>query len=635
MKNLSIKRKLQAFGVLVFIVISIMTGIKFYTLKQVQEDFNFYSYNAVQGRILILEIEKELNSLSKIVRDTMLGSSYSQNLNKMQKGMKLVKNKFKELEKTLHNVLNAKKKVVVLNKVKTKIYKVMDISFNTLKSVENIQRTDEVLKKLYIDYKKESLPVLKNAIQALTKMTKMKEKGENLRKNNFKKKMENLLTFIWIEAFIIILLIVSALFALSKNIINSLDSFKQGLFSFFDYLNKKTNKIEKIKLDSKDEFGEMSLIINANIKEIEKNVNEEKELIEETAIVMNRVKMGWYSQLLEKDCSNPTLHQLKEGINEMITSIKRRFVTINETLGKYSDNDYTHKLELKDIEKNGVFDEFLKNIDNLRDTINTILRENKKNGLTLDKSATVLLNNVNKLNSSSNDAATRLEETAASLEEITNNIKDSSEKIAQMSEIANNVTRSAQSGEEMANKTASSMDDINTKVQAINEAITVIDQIAFQTNILSLNAAVEAATAGEAGKGFAVVAQEVRNLASRSAEAAKEIKDLVEDATQGASNGKKISSNMIEGYNDLNNNIKSTMDLIKDIASSSQEQRAGVEQINDAINSLDKQTQENASIANVTNSIAQKTSTMAKEIVLEADKKNFEGKDNITIDTNI
>ncbi len=107
-----------------------------------------------------------------------------------------------------------------------------------------------------------------------------------------------------------------------------------------------------------------------------------------------------------------------------------------------------------------------------------------------------------------------------------------------MSKLANTVVKSSNDGEKLANKTNIAMDEINTQVKAINESISIIDQIAFQTNILSLNAAVEAATAGEAGKGFAVVAQEVRNLANKSTEAAKKIKDLVELANQKANEGK-------------------------------------------------------------------------------------------------
>ncbi|WP_431605753.1 methyl-accepting chemotaxis protein [Aliarcobacter butzleri] len=146
-----------------------------------------------------------------------------------------------------------------------------------------------------------------------------------------------------------------------------------------------------------------------------------------------------------------------------------------------------------------------------------------------------------------------------------------------MAKLSSEVTTSANLGEKLANETTVAMDEINNQVHLINDSISVIDQIAFQTNILSLNAAVEAATAGEAGKGFAVVAQEVRNLASRSAEAAREIKAIVENATNKANQGKEIATNMIDGYKELNQNISQTINLISDIEMSSKEQLAGIE----------------------------------------------------------
>ena len=159
----------------------------------------------------------------------------------------------------------------------------------------------------------------------------------------------------------------------------------------------------------------------------------------------------------------------------------------------------------------------------------------------------------------------------------------------------------------LANQTTVAMEEINLHVNSINEAITVIDQIAFQTNILSLNAAVEAATAGEAGRGFAVVAQEVRNLASRSAEAANEIKSIVLSATTKAKEGKDITSKMIEGYNDLNENIVVTTRLIEDVAIASKEQQSAMSQINDTVNSLDQATQENALLASSISEMANRT----------------------------
>ncbi|WP_412727992.1 methyl-accepting chemotaxis protein [Arcobacter sp. 15-2] len=175
----------------------------------------------------------------------------------------------------------------------------------------------------------------------------------------------------------------------------------------------------------------------------------------------------------------------------------------------------------------------------------------------------------------------------------------------------------------LANQTSQAMDSINEQVTAINEAITIIDQIAFQTNILSLNAAVEAATAGEAGKGFAVVAQEVRNLASRSAEAANQIKNLVENAATKANDGKNVSDKMIAGYELLNTNFSETIKLIKDVSSASKEQMTGIEQINDAVTMLDRVTQENAHEANSVALIAKDVSSLANDLVNDASNKKF------------
>ncbi len=286
-----------------------------------------------------------------------------------------------------------------------------------------------------------------------------------------------------------------------------------------------------------------------------------------------------------------------------------------------------HKISTKNLKEHLL--KLASGVNNLGDSITQMLVENKTNGLTLDKSSNILLANVDKLNLSSNEAAASLEETAAALEEITSNVRNNTQNIAQMAKLSTEVTASASQGEKLANETTVAMDEINNQVNLINEAIGVIDNIAFQTNILSLNAAVEAATAGEAGKGFAVVAQEVRNLASRSAEAAKEIKAIVENATSKANQGKQIATNMIEGYKELNQNIINTINLISDIEMSSKEQLSGIEQINVAVTQLDQQTQQNANVAMQTHTISTMTDQIAKLIVSSADEKEFIGKNEV------
>ena len=417
---------------------------------------------------------------------------------------------------------------------------------------------------------------------------------------------------------------------IANMITKSLNDFKNGLLTFFDYLNKKTSNSILLDDRSKDEFGEMASFVNENIKQIEKTLNQDVALIEDAKVVMSRVNNGWYSQLIEKSTINASLEEFKNNVNKMIKSTKERFEEVDTVLEDYTKLNYTKNLQLKPSdEKGGVFERLVIGINTLQSSITQMLIDNKSNGLTLDESSDILLANVDKLNISSNEAAANLEETAAAIEEITSNIRFNTENISKMATLSTEVIASATSGEKLANETTVSMDEINTQVNMINEAITVIDQIAFQTNILSLNAAVEAATAGEAGRGFAVVAAEVRNLASRSAEAAKEIKAIVENATAKANDGKKISADMIDGYKKLNENISHTTNLISDIQNASKEQLLGIEQINDAVNSLDQQTQKNAAVAAQTHDVASITDQIAKLIVNDANEKEFLGKDEV------
>jgi methyl-accepting chemotaxis protein len=440
-------------------------------------------------------------------------------------------------------------------------------------------------------------------------------------------KIDNINNEIFIIFTIIVLLLIVEiiiLYVVIRNTLSSLDKFKDGLFSFFSYLNRESSNVQLVKLDSQDEFGEMAKVVNTNIQKTQKGIEEDRKLIDETINVLSEFEQGDLCQRLNANVSNPALMQLKNVLNQMANNLETNIDNILNILEQYAHYNYLNKIPTNNIKEHLL--KLATGVNTLGDSITQMLVENKANGLTLDESSNILLLNVNKLNTSSNEAAASLEETAAALEEITSNIRNTTSNIAKMSTLSSSVTKSSTNGEKLANKTTIAMEEINVQVNSINEAISVIDQIAFQTNILSLNAAVEAATAGEAGKGFAVVAQEVRNLASRSAEAAKEIKNIVENAKNKADEGKEIASHMISGYKELNENIRQTTNLISDIEMSSKEQLTGIEQINDAVNQLDQQTQQNAQIASQTHDIAVLTDEIAKLVVSDADTKEFIGK---------
>jgi methyl-accepting chemotaxis protein len=351
------------------------------------------------------------------------------------------------------------------------------------------------------------------------------------------------------------------------------------------------------------------------------NIQRDRELIADTIRVANSINKGHLDQKIMVNSNNPALNELKDIINEMLNTLNSNISNILTVLTSYSKLDFRPRLKDNDLE--GIIQELEKDINILRDVITQTLLDNKKVGITLKENANILSFNMQSISTAANSQAASLEETAASLEEITSNITNNTQTTTKMASYGEKVKESIKIGQDLANKTVSSMEDINKQALAINEAIGVIDQIAFQTNILSLNAAVEAATAGEAGKGFAVVAQEVRNLANRSAQAAKEIKDIVEKASEKANNGKSIATNMIDGYSELNNSISNTLVTIENVATASKEQESGILQINDAINSLDASTQKNAQVAEQISNMATSIAYTSNYLVTASSRTSF------------
>ena len=202
----------------------------------------------------------------------------------------------------------------------------------------------------------------------------------------------------------------------------------------------------------------------------------------------------------------------------------------------------------------------------------------------------------NDLSSRTEQQAASLEETAASMEELTATVKQNAENARQASHLALSESETAQKGGKVVDNVVQTMRDIASSSQKIADIISVIDGIAFQTNILALNAAVEAARAGEQGRGFAVVAGEVRNLAQRSAQAAREIKSLIEDSVSRVDVGSTLVESAGETMDEIVNAVTRVTDIMGEIASASDEQSRGIDQVGLAVAEMDRVTQQNASL---------------------------------------
>jgi len=200
------------------------------------------------------------------------------------------------------------------------------------------------------------------------------------------------------------------------------------------------------------------------------------------------------------------------------------------------------------------------------------------------------------LSSRTEEQASSLEETASTMEELTSTVRQNAENARQANQLVQSTADIAANGGEVAKKVVDTMASIKDSSRKIADIIGVIDGIAFQTNILALNAAVEAARAGEQGRGFAVVASEVRNLAQRSAGAAKEIKTLIEDSVGKVDAGSKLVDETGEAMDDIVTSVQLVTEIVSGIAEASREQSAGIEQVNQAIAQMDEVTQQNAAL---------------------------------------
>ena len=360
---------------------------------------------------------------------------------------------------------------------------------------------------------------------------------------------------------ILLMLLVSTL--IGKNLISGIDQTKNGLVKFFDFLNNKTNKAEFLDRSGSDEIGQMSALINENIKQIEANLSEQNNFIKEANTFVNQIGKGNYVAQLNADTSNPALSQLKQTFKDLQIALKHAIAEngddVLNLLESFKKQDFTKRLE--DDGKMAV------GINALGEEIAKMLRANLDQAHVLEEKAEALSQSMKELTQGANVQANSLQESAAAVEQMSSSMNAISQKTS----------------------------DVIRQSDEIKNIITIIRDIADQTNLLALNAAIEAARAGEHGRGFAVVADEVRKLAERTQKSLTEI---------------EANTNVLaQSINEMSESIK--------------EQSEGINMINQSVAQIDTLTKENVVIVNKANEVTSDVDDMAKAIVNEVRKNKF------------
>ena len=306
------------------------------------------------------------------------------------------------------------------------------------------------------------------------------------------------------------------------------------------------------------------------------------------------------------------MRELAASINRLMDAIVEPVQAGKETLKRLAEGDLTRIME-------GDFQgEFAELQDAINSSINT-LKGMVGQIVTASGSITAGAGEIARgnqdLSQRTEEQASSLEETASSMEQMTSTVRQNADNARQANQLAAAASEQATKGGEVVNKAVEAMADINQSSRKIADIIGVIDEIAFQTNLLALNAAVEAARAGEQGRGFAVVAGEVRNLAQRSAGAAKEIKALISDSVDKVEEGSKLVDESGRTLNGIVEAVRKVSDIIAEIAAASQEQSSGIEEVNKAVSQMDEMTQQNAALVEEAASASESMEEQARHLM--------------------
>jgi methyl-accepting chemotaxis protein len=327
--------------------------------------------------------------------------------------------------------------------------------------------------------------------------------------------------------------------------------------------------------------------------------------------VIEAARNGDFDQQIDLAGVDGIYHRLGDGMNQLTSTVAQATDEIGAMFEAMASGDLGRRVQADLKGKLGTLKD---NANRTADELTRIVGEIQKSATRVKSAAADITSGTEDLSDRTEQAKSSLEETASSSREMSDTVKQNAENARNASQLADDANHNAKSGGEVVEQAVIAMAKIEDSAQKITDIIGVIDEIAFQTNLLALNASVEAARAGEAGKGFAVVAQEVRQLAQRSAQAADDIKTLIQNSNGQVNDGVKLVNQAGQSLTAIMGSIGKVSDIVQKISNASQEQAAGVQEINSSITNMDEMTKQNSALVEESSASARTLSDQALKL---------------------